>query len=161
MLRGLKSCWMPEIGRWSHIFYLDGRVNPNRSVPSSDVFYSLNVMLGLSKIARCGLHPGHQHLVCHGERCNPIESALMRGPVWHCSKGKRHVAGAFIIGWSQYGVHYDDSGPIQSFGPGSLHDRPIETHRAGPACGGPEKDSKQRPAPRRERMVSAHQYCLA
>src|SRR5262245_27688530 len=54
MLRGLKSCWMPEIGRWSHIFYLDGRVNPNRSVPSSDVFYSLNVLLGLAKIARYG-----------------------------------------------------------------------------------------------------------
>jgi hypothetical protein len=53
-LRGLRSCWMPEIERWSHVFYLDGRSDPNQSVPSSDVFYSLNVLLGLSKIRRYG-----------------------------------------------------------------------------------------------------------
>jgi hypothetical protein len=53
-LRGLKSCWMPEMGRWSHLFHLDGRANPNQSVPSSDVFYSLNVLLGLSKVGRYG-----------------------------------------------------------------------------------------------------------
>lgn len=53
-LRGLKSCWMPEIERWSHIYHLDNRTNPNESVPSSDVFYSLNVLLGLSKIAHYG-----------------------------------------------------------------------------------------------------------
>lgn len=50
-VRGLKSCWMPSQGRWSHIYHLDGRPEPNQSVPSSDVFYSLNVLLGLSKIA--------------------------------------------------------------------------------------------------------------
>ncbi len=50
-LRGLQSCWMPSIGRWSHIYHLDGRAEPNQSVPSSDVFYSLNVLLGLSKIS--------------------------------------------------------------------------------------------------------------
>lgn len=50
-LRGLKSCWMPEQGRWSHISHLDGRAKPNQSIPSSDVFYSLNVLMGLAKIA--------------------------------------------------------------------------------------------------------------
>jgi hypothetical protein len=50
-LRGLKHCWMPEIGRWSHIFHLDGRAQPNESLPSSDVFYSLNVLLGLSRLS--------------------------------------------------------------------------------------------------------------
>jgi hypothetical protein len=45
---------MPESGRWSHIYHLDGRLNPNESIPASDVFYSLNVLLGLSKIARYG-----------------------------------------------------------------------------------------------------------
>lgn len=42
---------MPEHGRWSHIYHLDGRANPNQSVPESDVFYSLNVLLGFSRIS--------------------------------------------------------------------------------------------------------------
>jgi len=51
-LRGLKSCWMPEHGRWSHIYHLDGRANPNETKPSSDIFYSLNVLVGLSRLSR-------------------------------------------------------------------------------------------------------------
>jgi len=49
-LRGLRHCWMPELGRWSHIYHLDGRSEPNQSVPESDVFYTLNVLLGFSRI---------------------------------------------------------------------------------------------------------------
>ncbi|HVH71163.1 MAG TPA: hypothetical protein VNB49_08655 [Candidatus Dormibacteraeota bacterium] len=49
-LRGLGNCWMPEHGRWSHIYHLDGRAEPNQSVPESDVFYTLNVLLGFSRI---------------------------------------------------------------------------------------------------------------
>jgi hypothetical protein len=41
---------MPALGRWSHIYHLDGRAQPNESVPHSDVFYSLNVLLGLSRV---------------------------------------------------------------------------------------------------------------
>jgi hypothetical protein len=41
---------MPEHARWSHIYHLDGRPTPNESVPHSDVFYTLNVLLGLSRI---------------------------------------------------------------------------------------------------------------
>jgi hypothetical protein len=48
-LRGLERCWMPEHGRWSHIHHLDGRAAPNESKPHSDVFYTLNVLLGLSR----------------------------------------------------------------------------------------------------------------
>lgn len=49
-LNGLRRCWMPELGRWSHIYHLDGRSQPNQSVPPSDVFYTLNVLLGLSRL---------------------------------------------------------------------------------------------------------------
>ncbi|WP_298422821.1 hypothetical protein [Rhodoblastus sp.] len=50
-LRGLEQCWLPEHGRWSHIHHLDGRPSPNESVPHSDVFYTLNVLLGMSRVA--------------------------------------------------------------------------------------------------------------
>jgi hypothetical protein len=50
-LRGLSRCWLPEHGRWSHIYHLDGRAEPNESIPHSDVFYTLNVLLGLSRVA--------------------------------------------------------------------------------------------------------------
>ncbi|MGN6284157.1 MAG: hypothetical protein ACTHM2_03295 [Afipia sp.] len=49
-LSGLQRCWMPEHGRWSHIYHLDGRAQPNQSIPHSDVFYTLNVLLGLSRL---------------------------------------------------------------------------------------------------------------
>jgi hypothetical protein len=54
-LAGLRHCWMPEHGRWSHKYHLDGRASPNESVPHSDLYYSLNVLLGLSNI-RAALH---------------------------------------------------------------------------------------------------------
>jgi hypothetical protein len=50
-LNGLRQCWLPEHGRWSHIYHLDGRPSPNESLPHSDVFYTLNVLLGMSRIA--------------------------------------------------------------------------------------------------------------
>lgn len=49
-LSGLRQCWMPDHSRWSHIYHLDGRPQPNESVPHSDVFYTLNVLLGLSRV---------------------------------------------------------------------------------------------------------------
>jgi hypothetical protein len=50
VLRGLENCWMPQDQRWSHIYHLDGRPVPNESIPESDVFYSLNVLLGMSRV---------------------------------------------------------------------------------------------------------------
>jgi len=49
-LAGLDRCWMPRDGSWSHIYHLDGRAVPNESVPHSDVFYTLNVLLGLARV---------------------------------------------------------------------------------------------------------------
>jgi hypothetical protein len=49
-LSGLQKCWLPEQGSWSHIYHLDGRSSPNESLPQSDVFYTLNVLLGMSRV---------------------------------------------------------------------------------------------------------------
>jgi hypothetical protein len=49
-LSGLGRCWLPEHGRWSHIYHLDGRKLSNESLPPSDVFYTLNVLLGMSRV---------------------------------------------------------------------------------------------------------------
>ena len=49
-LKGLELCWLPEHGRWSHIYHLDNRDQPNESVPYSEVFYTLNVLLGLARV---------------------------------------------------------------------------------------------------------------
>jgi hypothetical protein len=49
-LRGLDRCWLASEGRWSHIYHLDGRAEPNESLPHSDVFYTLNVLLGMSRV---------------------------------------------------------------------------------------------------------------
>jgi hypothetical protein len=51
-LKGLERCWLPEYGRWSHIYHLDNRPQPNESSPASDVFYTLNVLLGLTRVPR-------------------------------------------------------------------------------------------------------------
>lgn len=50
-LKGLARCWLPEFGRWSHVYHLDGRPQANQSLPRSDVFYTLNVLLGLSRVS--------------------------------------------------------------------------------------------------------------
>jgi hypothetical protein len=59
-IRGLSKCWMPQHGRWSHIYHLDGRSSPNESIPPSDVFYTLNVLLGFSRLAHSGLNHGYE-----------------------------------------------------------------------------------------------------
>lgn len=46
--RGLKNCYMKDQQCWSYIYHLDGRANPNQSVPAGDSFYSLNVILGFA-----------------------------------------------------------------------------------------------------------------
>lgn len=51
-LSGLEHCWMPAVGRWSHKYHLDGRTSPNESIPHSDLYYSLNVLLGMAKVQK-------------------------------------------------------------------------------------------------------------
>jgi hypothetical protein len=47
---GLRRCWMPELGRFSYRYRFDA-APPNQSMTESDAFYSLNVLLGLSRLA--------------------------------------------------------------------------------------------------------------
>ena len=74
-LSGLQRCWLPEHGRWSHIYHLDGRAEPNESLARSDVFYTLNVLLGFSRLnqAPSGFN------VPETFECNVLE--LLRLPV--------------------------------------------------------------------------------
>jgi hypothetical protein len=46
---GLRRCYMPRSELWSHKYHLDGRPEPNESVPQSDGYYSLNVLLGFAR----------------------------------------------------------------------------------------------------------------
>ena len=55
-LRGLDRCWLPEFGRWSHIYHLDRQKQPNKSIPHSDVFYTLNVLLGMARVQHVPRH---------------------------------------------------------------------------------------------------------
>jgi hypothetical protein len=49
-LKGLEKCWLPQEERWSHIYHLDGRDQPNEAFPNKDIFYTLNVLLGMTQV---------------------------------------------------------------------------------------------------------------
>lgn len=89
-LRGLQRCWLAEHGRWSHIYHLDGRAQPNESVPHSDVFYSLNVLLGLSRVSAV---PSHLDLADIFRR---NANLLTRLPVRHYALGMALWAAAAL-----------------------------------------------------------------
>jgi len=49
-LRGLSNCWMPEKKLFSFRYKTDDPGDPNHSEPTFDPFYTLNVLLGFSKL---------------------------------------------------------------------------------------------------------------
>jgi hypothetical protein len=49
-LEGLRRCWQPEKARYSCRYKFDGTGPANLSVPESDAFYTLNVLLGFSRL---------------------------------------------------------------------------------------------------------------
>jgi len=49
-LGGLQRFWLSDLERWSHVYHLDGRVNPNHSISHRDVVQTLHVLLGMSRI---------------------------------------------------------------------------------------------------------------
>src|ERR1051325_8906614 len=51
VLNGLSRCWMPTSGQFSYRFRFTGVEPHNESVPESDAFYTLNVLLGLSRVS--------------------------------------------------------------------------------------------------------------
>jgi hypothetical protein len=50
-LQGLRRCWMPDVGRFSHRFRFDVPAPVNEPMPESDAFYTLNVLLGFSQLS--------------------------------------------------------------------------------------------------------------
>lgn len=49
-LQGLRHCWMPAEGCYSHRYHFEPEPH-NDSIPESDVFYTLNVLLGFSHLS--------------------------------------------------------------------------------------------------------------
>ncbi len=86
-LAGLRRCWMPEKGMWSHKYHLDGRREPNESVPHSDVYYSLNVLLGLARV-RAALAaepydiPGTFRALCQALAGQPVRNGAAGMALW-------------------------------------------------------------------------------
>jgi hypothetical protein len=71
-LAGLGRCWSDEKRTWSHKYHLDGREPPNESMEHSDLYYSLNVLLGLSKVrAALEKYPAPAELMDHIGRLAP------------------------------------------------------------------------------------------
>ena len=53
-LQGLRRCWMPDRGRFSFRYNFDAAGSPNESVSQRDAFYTLNVLLGSSRLTDAG-----------------------------------------------------------------------------------------------------------
>lgn len=49
-IRGLDRLFISDVGLWSYSYRFDRPENPLVSIPEKDVFYSLNVLLGFSKV---------------------------------------------------------------------------------------------------------------
>jgi hypothetical protein len=74
---------MPELGRYSHRFRFDVPEPANESIPESDAFYTLNVLLGMSQLSDLGRH-SHAEISriyrgCCREAGNPRVRTYMYG----------------------------------------------------------------------------------
>jgi hypothetical protein len=81
-VRGLECCWMNDSGRWSHKYHLDGRASPNESVPYSDVYYSLNVLLGLARVPPAAYGTSFDVARIFEDLCNAALKLPMRHGAW-------------------------------------------------------------------------------
>jgi hypothetical protein len=81
-LAGLRCCWMPEQGRWSHKYHLDGRSPPNESIPHSDLYYSLNVLLGFASIRNAVLLEPYDIPVLFRALCGELPKWPVRNGAW-------------------------------------------------------------------------------
>jgi hypothetical protein len=81
-LAGLRHCWMPEHGRWSHKYHLDGRSSPNESIPHSDLYYSLNVLLGFAPIRQAVSHEHYDVPALFDSLCRDLPNWPVRNGAW-------------------------------------------------------------------------------
>ena len=57
-LKGLELCWLPEHGRWSHIYHLDNRDRPNEFVPEWRSFRAQDLgMIVVGVVAQAKIDP--------------------------------------------------------------------------------------------------------
>ena len=81
-LAGLRRCWMPDRGSWSHRFHLDGRAEPNESLRHSDIYYSLNVLLGLSQVRGALAQEPYDASVLLNDLCGAAAGQTVRNGAW-------------------------------------------------------------------------------
>jgi hypothetical protein len=73
---------MPNRARWSHKYHLDGRPEPNESIPHSDLYYSLNVLLGLARVRSELAAEPYDPPVLLNSICRAAAHAPMRNGAW-------------------------------------------------------------------------------
>jgi hypothetical protein len=81
-LAGLRRCWMPEHNRWSHKYHLDGRPSPNESIPHSDLYYSLNVLLGFAPVRHAMADEPYDVPVLFNAICGELPKHAVRNGAW-------------------------------------------------------------------------------
>ncbi len=81
-LAGLRRCWMPEHGRWSHKYHLHNLSSPNESVPHSDLYYSLNVLLGFSTVQSALYGEPYDVPVLFTSICRELPKWPVRNGAW-------------------------------------------------------------------------------
>ena len=81
-LAGLRRCWMPEHARWSHKYHLDGRPSPNESIPHSDLYYSLNVLLGLARVRHALANEPYDVPELFKSLCRELPNWPVRNGAW-------------------------------------------------------------------------------
>jgi hypothetical protein len=73
---------MPEHARWSHKYHLDGRPSPNESIPHSDLYYSLNVLLGFAPVRRALANEPYDVPVLFRSLCDELPKFQVRNGAW-------------------------------------------------------------------------------
>jgi len=81
-LAGLRRCWMPEYARWSHKYHLDGRTSPNESRLHSDLYYSLNVLLGLAPVRAALTTEPYDVPALFASICRALPNHAVRNGAW-------------------------------------------------------------------------------
>ncbi len=81
-IAGLRRCWMPEHARWSHKYHLDGRPSPNESIPHSDLYYSLNVLLGFAPVRRALASEPYDIPLLFNDLCDALPKHAVRNGAW-------------------------------------------------------------------------------
>jgi hypothetical protein len=87
-LAGLRHCWDDRYGRWSYKYHLDGRSEPNEFRPEFDLYYSMNVLLGLAKVvpsarpADFDVAPQILNLLCSALPRYPVRNGAWGMALW-------------------------------------------------------------------------------